>query len=225
MCESVRVCVCDKVGQLEDNVGNIITQGFLMAEELNLHFSSVFTREDTSSLPVPETKFNGSEGERLGQLVITPEEVATKINNMKENKSPGVDGISPKILKETVEQISTPLARVFNMSLQEGIVPLEWKEANIIPLFKKGSRNKSVNYRPVSLTSVICKLLETNIRDHMMDFLIKHKLINPTQHGFLKVRSCLTNLLCFFEETTEWVDDGSPVDVIYVDFQKMTLIN
>ena len=140
--------VRDKVGPLEDNCGNIVTQGFLMAEELNMHFSSVFTREDTSSLPVglPETKFKGSEGERLGQLVVTPEVVASKINNMKENKSPGVDGISPKILKETVEQISTPLAHVFNMSLQEGIVPLEWKEANIIPLLKKCSRNKSVNY-------------------------------------------------------------------------------
>ena len=156
----------------------------------------------------------------LGQLVVTPEVVANKINNMKENKSPGVDGIAPKILKETVEQICTPLAHVFNMSLQEGIVPLEWKEANIIPLFKKGSRNKSVNYRPVSLTSVICKVLETIIRDHMMDFLIKHKLINPSQHGFLKARSCLTNLLCFFEEITKWVDEGSPVDVIYLDFQK-----
>ena len=101
-----------KVGPLEDKVGYIITQGFLMAEELNMHFSSVFTREDTSSLPVPETKFNGSEGERLGQLVVTPEVVASKINNMKENTSPGVDGISPTILKETVEQISTTLARV-----------------------------------------------------------------------------------------------------------------
>ena len=191
--------VRDKVGPLEDNAGNIITQGFLMAEELNMHFSSVFTREDTSSIPVglPETKFKGSEGERLGQLVVTPEVVVSKINYMNENKSPGVDGISPKILKETVEQISPPLAHVFNMSLQEGIVPFEWKEANIIPLFKKGSRNKSINYRPVSLTSVICKLLETIIRDHMMDFLIKHKLINPSQHGFLKAKSCPTNLLFF----------------------------
>ena len=59
--------VRDKVGPLEDNAGNIITQGFLMADELNMHFSSVFTREDTSSIPVPETKFKGSEGERLGQ--------------------------------------------------------------------------------------------------------------------------------------------------------------
>ena len=104
------------------------------------------------------------------------------------------------------------------MSLQEGIVPLEWKEANIIPLFKKGSRNKAVSYRPVSLTSVICKVLETIIMDHMMDFLIKHKFMNPSQHGFLKARSCLTNLLCFFEEITKWVDEGSPVDVIYLAF-------
>ena len=116
-----------------------------MAVELNMHLSSVFMRDDTSSLPVPVTKFNGSEGEGLGQLVVTPEVVASQISNMKENKSPGVDGISPKILKETVEQISTPLVYVFNMTLQEGIVPLDWKEANIIPLFKKGSRNKSVN--------------------------------------------------------------------------------
>ena len=87
-----------------------------------MHFSSVFTREDTSSLPLPETKFNGSERERLGQLVVTPEVVASKINNMKENKSPGVDGISPKILKEIVKKISTPLANVFNMSLHERIV-------------------------------------------------------------------------------------------------------
>ena len=54
----------------------------------------------------------------------------------------------------------------------------------------------------------------------MVEFLVKHKLINTSQHGFLKARSCLTNLLCFFEEITKWVDDGSPVDVVYLDFQK-----
>ena len=77
--------VQDKVGPLEDNAGNIITQVLLMAEELNMPFSSVFTREETSSLPVPETKSNGPEGEMFGQLVVTPEVMATKINNMKEN--------------------------------------------------------------------------------------------------------------------------------------------
>ena len=108
-----------------------------MADELNMHFSSVFTREDTSSIPVPETKLNGSEGESLGQLGVTPEVVVSKINNMKDNKSPGVDGISPKILKEIVEQMSTPLAHVFNMSLQEGIVPLNGKKQTLFLYSKK----------------------------------------------------------------------------------------
>ena len=135
-----------------------------------------------------------------------------KIKKMKDNKSPGVDGTPPKLLKEIVEQISTPLAKLFNLSLEGGIFPSEWKETNITPLCKKRSKNKPENYRPVSLTSVICKLLETLIRDHIVEFLVKHKLINTYQHGFLKARSCLTNLLCFLEEITKWVDDGSPLD-------------
>ena len=212
--------VQDKVGPLEDSAGNIISQGFLMAEDLNGYFSSVFTKEDISSLPVADAKFQGAKSYYLGPLVVTPELVAKKLKAMKDNKSPGVDGIPPKLLMETVEQISIPLARVFNLSLKEGVVPFEWKEANIIPLFKKGSRNKSENYRPVSLTSVICKLLERLIKDHMVDFLIKHKLLNSSQHGFLKARSCLTNMLCFLEEITKWIDVGSPVDIIYLDFQK-----
>ena len=212
--------VQDKVGPLEDSAGNIISQGFLMAEDLNGYFSSVFTKEDISSLPVADAKFQGAKSDYLGPLVVTPELVARKIKAMKDNKSPGVDGIPPKLLMETVDQISIPLARVFNLSLKEGVVPFEWKEANIIPLFKKGSRNKSDNYRPVSLTSVICKLLERLIKDHMVDFLVKHKLLNSSQHGFLKARSCLTNMLCFLEEITKWIDMGSPVDIIYLDFQK-----
>ena len=191
-----------------------------MAEVLNEYFSSVFTIEDISSLPVPFTKFEGNTSQHLGQLFVTPEMIAQKIKKMKDNKSPGVDGIPPKLLKEIVEQISTPLAKWFNLSLEEGIVPSEWKEANITLLFKKGSRKNPENYRPVSLTSVVCKILETLIRDHMVEFLVKHNLINTSQHEFLKARSCLTKLLRFFEEITKWVDDGSPVDVIYLDFQK-----
>ena len=133
--------VRDKVGPLETNNGNIISDGFQMAEVLNEYFSSVFTTEDISSLPIPFTKFEGSKSEHLGQLFVTPEMIAKKIK-MKDNKSPVVDGIPPKLLKEIVEQISTPF---FNLSLEEGIVPLEWKEVNIMPLFKKGSRNKPEN--------------------------------------------------------------------------------
>ena len=206
--------VRDKIGPLENNTGNIISEGFQMAEVLNGYFSSVFTSEDISSLPVPFNTFEGNKSEHLGQLFVTPEIIANKIKKMKNNKSPGVDGIPPKLLEEIVEQISTPLAELFNLSLEEGIFPSGWKEANS----KKGSRNKPENYRPVSFTSVVCKLLETLIRENMMEFLVKHKLINTSQHRFLKARSCLTNILCYFEEITKWVNDGSQVDVVYLDF-------
>ena len=117
--------VQDKVGPLEDSYGNIVSQGFLMAEDLNGYFSSVFTKEDISSLPVADAQFQEAKSDYLGLLVVTPELVAKKIKAMKDNKSPGVDGIPPKLIMETVEQISIPLARVFNLSLKEGVVLFE----------------------------------------------------------------------------------------------------
>ena len=87
-----------------------------MAEFLNEHFSSVFTTEDISSLPVQLNKFEGNKSEHLGHIFVM---IANKIKKMKDNKSPGVDGIPPKLLKEIVEQISTPLAKLFTLSLEE----------------------------------------------------------------------------------------------------------
>ena len=96
-----------------------------MAKDLNGYLSSVFAREDINSLPVPDAKFQDAKSNYLGQLIVIPEMVAKKIKAMKDNKSPAVDGIRPKLLMETVEQINIPLARVFNLSLKEGVVPFE----------------------------------------------------------------------------------------------------
>ena len=146
----------NKVGPLEGSDGSIITAGFLMAETLKEYFSSVFTREVTSALPIPETKFEGRESDYLGQLTVIPKMVAKQIRDMKDNISHGVDGIPPKLLLEIVEQVSIPLATVFN--------------------FEKQVRE----YRLVSLTSVICKLLERLVKNHLVDFLVKNNLINST---------------------------------------------
>ena len=95
---------------------------------------SVYQR-DTRSLPVPDAKFQEAKFYYLGQLFITTKMLAKTIKAMKYSKSPGVDGTHPNLLMETVEQISIPLARVFNLSLKQGVVPIEWKETNSIPLF------------------------------------------------------------------------------------------
>ena len=79
----------------------------------------MFTREDINSLPVPDTNFLQAKLNYLGQLIVSPEMVAKKIKAMKDNKSQGVDGIPPKLPMETVEHISIPLARVFNLSKRE----------------------------------------------------------------------------------------------------------
>ena len=92
---------------------------------------------------------------------------------MKDSQLPGVDGIPPRLLMETVEQISIPFARVFNLSLKEGVVRVEWKEVNIMPIYKKGSINKQENYRPLNLTLVSSRLLERLIKEYMVVFLVR----------------------------------------------------
>ena len=160
-----------------------------MAENLNEYFSSVLTREYINALPVPETMFEGRESDYLRQLTVTPKMVVKKIWDVKDNKSPLVDGILPKLLLDIVEQISIPLAAMFNLSLEEGVVSLEWKEANIIPLFKTKRFKKQDRELGISgLTSVICKLLDRLTKDHLVNFWVKNNLINPSHQGFLKAR-------------------------------------
>ena len=137
---------------------------------------------------------------------------------LKEGKAPGDDGLVPMFLKNVVSEICYPLAEIliFNSSLNEGVVPLDWRIANVTPIYKKGSRQESGNYRPISLTSQIGKLLESIIRDEIVIHLKSRKLTGDTQHGFTQKCSCLTNLLEFMEIITQHVDDGHPVDVIFI---------
>ena len=139
-----------KVGPLKDSAGNIIAQCFFNFRPKWLLQFSVY-QGGYYLLPVPNVKFQEAKSDCLGQLIVTPEMVAKKIKATKDSKSPGVDGIPAKLLMETVEQISISLARVYILSLKEGVVPSEWKTANVIPLFKKGSRNKLDHCIPVSL--------------------------------------------------------------------------
>jgi len=108
----------------------------------------------------------------------------------------------------------------FYKSLDESVVPNDWKLANVCPVYKKGSRVQSSNYWPVSLTSQLCKLLESIICTAVVAHLEKHNLIKDSQHGFRRGRSCLTNLLEFLDKVTCSADAGHNIDIIYLDFAK-----
>ncbi|CAM5159894.1 unnamed protein product [Natator depressus] len=109
---------------------------------------------------------------------------------------------------------------VCNLYFKLATVSNDWKIANVTPIFKKGSRGDPGNYRLVSLTSVPDKLVETIVKNKIVSHIAEHKLLCKSQHGFCKGRSCLTNLLEFFEEINKHVDKGDPVDIVYLDFQK-----
>ena len=187
-----------------------------MCNILNNYFCSVFTRG------ADETIFRAENSSRgfIDSITIDEDSVRTKIDNLKEGKAPGPDGISTTLLINTKDVLAKPLTMIFNKSIDEGKIPKDWRSANVAPIFKKGKRDDPANYRPVSLTSVVCKVLESIVRDKIIEHLDKNKPLRVSQHGFMRHRSCLTNLLKFFEEVLKKLYKWVPVDVIYFDFAK-----
>ena len=213
----------DRVGPLKDSSGQIIIDDEGMCNVLNDQFRSVFTQEvncDITQLPRVRNDFIGDRSEVLSDIDITEVLVSNYLKKLKLNKAPGPDDLVPKVLVETAGSICKPLCKIFCKSLCDCVVPDDWKKANVCAIFKKGSKSEAGNYRPVSLTSHVCKVFETIIRDCLTVHLDRFKLINSTQHGFMRKKSCLTNLLVFLEYVCKAVDKGEPVDAIYLDFQK-----
>ena len=141
-----------------------------------------------------------------------------KLKGLNEHKAFGIDRVSPYVLKKAAEAFSVPLTLIFQKSLETGEVPNEWREANVSPIFKKGSKLEPANYRPVSLTSVVCKTIESIIKDRIMAYLLDNDLKAHEQHGFVPKKACNTNLLETMDLVTEAINLGFIVDLILLDF-------
>ena len=132
----------------------------------------------------------------------------------------GPDNIHPRLLKECHSELAVPVQMIIQESLRTGMVPTLWKLAKVCPIFKKGDRLDPLNYRPVSLTCIICKICETIIRNKIVEHLESNDLLSSKQHGFRQRRSTLTNLLQYMEVLTEAFDQQIPVDINYMDCRK-----
>ena len=206
------------VGPLKDNNGNLVNDDFQMAEMLNEFFCSVFTREDCTSIPDAEQLFQL--GDPLEIIQFSEDKVKKKLEQLRPNSAPGPDKLWPRVLCSLSSVISFPLTIIFTKCLEEESVPPDWKVANVTPIFKKGSKGMPGNYRPVSLTCVLCKVMESLIRDAIVSHLERYNLLRHSQHGFMAGKSTLSNLLEYLEELTSLVDEGYSVDVVYLDFAK-----
>ena len=212
-----RKTVKSSVGPLISEQGTKVADSKDMADILNKYFASVFTDEDIVNIP----EITDADVEPLNTIVINERNIIEKIDKLKNGSAPGPDGMAVIFLKKTRLISSKILKIIFEKSLNTGIVPSQWKTANITPIFKNsGSKSDPSKYRPVSLTCVGGKIMESLIKDMIVEHLQTNNLINPSQHGFMPHKSCTTNLLEFLETVTKLYDEGKSVDLMYLDFSK-----
>ena len=184
---------------------------------LNEFLSSVFTKEDLKSTPTFDC---GKNVNVLTTISTTRDKMFKVLHSLNPSKSPGPDQIHPKILKELANELSYPLTLLFNKSMSEGKILTHWKEAEVRPIYKKGDKKNPGNYRPVSLTSILCKVFETLVRDELYDHLINNSLLSDDQFGFCKGRSCVSQLLVTIHDWMKDLDNNTPTDAIYLDLSK-----
>ena len=197
---------------------NMTTSDSQKADELGKYFSSVFVIEPDWNWDLHRNEESKKE---LKVINIKKEIIIKKLKNLDSNKSPGLDNLHPMIFKELAEVLAEPLFIIFTTSLVTGKLPQEWKMAKITAIYKnKGDKHSAENYRPISLTSIACKIMESIIRDDIMKYLSENNILTNRQFGFMGGRSTTTQLLQIMDKWTEVLENDGTLDVIFCDFKK-----
>lgn len=197
------------------NSGTLKSDPRSKAEILLQQFKSVFTPPDSLPIPtLPQTT------PPIPTIQISEAGVTKLLRDLKPNKAPGPDGIPNTVLKTCAENIAPSLSLIYQRSVDTGKLPNDWLTANVSAAYKKGDRHLAENYRPISLTSVPCKLLEHIICKHILHHLESNKILTSLNHGFRSGFSCETQLLTTTHDLLTSYDNGKQVDIAILDFSK-----
>jgi len=188
------------------------------AEVLHVFFASVFNSQTGYSQGSQPPVLEDRKGEWNKPPIMQEEAVNNLLCHLDTHKTMGLDGIHPRVLRELAEELAKPFSIIYQQSWLTGEVPDDWRIAIVTPIYKKGWKEDPGNYTPVSLTSVIGKITEQFILSALTGHVQDNQGIRPSQHGFMKGRSCLTSLISFYDQVTQLVDKGKAVDVVYLDF-------
>ena len=199
---------------LKTSAGTTVDSDYEKAEALNAQFQNNWSHEDLNSVPFLRKTTPG-----IGNSVVTTSGITKLLTDLKPSKSAGPDEIHPHVLMESSAQVAPFLKYIFQKSLDTCKLPEDWRVA-ICPIYKKGDRSCPNNYRPVSLTSVVCKVLEHMVCSSIMNHLDAHGLITNRQHAFHKGRSCTTQLCTVIHDLSKTIDQGLQSDVFILDFAK-----
>jgi len=134
--------------------------------------------------------------------LVKENRVRDHLNKLDTRKSMGVNGMHPRVLRELADVVAQSLSIIFHRSWTTGEVPEDWRKAIVTLVFKKGKKEDPGNYRLLSLTSIPEKVMEQLILDAISKQMEENKVIRSSQHGFIKRKSCLTNLIDFYDGKT-----------------------
>ena len=188
------------------------------ANLLNETFSKVFLKNDTHSFTSSLSTNSHIEPQQMN--CISKQDILQAIQQMKKSVSQTPDSIPSYYIHKTSSQLLNPLYIIFNLSMTTGKIPELWKKAIVVPIYKKGKRNLATNYRPISLTSVICRILERIIHSQISSHFLFNNIISTSQHGFIRKRSTQTQQINFLEKLTQFYENKTQADIIYLDFSK-----
>ena len=211
-----KLTVRPEITEIQNENGTLVDNVEEITNIMGKYFNSVHTPISSDALPNMDEAYE----REINNMVILRQEVQTRLEKLKVNKACGPDDIHPYVLQKAASAVSVPLTQIFKLSLSTGECPSDWRTANVTPIHKKGDRTDPSNYRPVSLTSQVCKVFESMVKEHITKHLTSNNILSDKQHGFREGRSCLTNLLEIIESWTDILDDDDGVDVAYLDFRK-----
>ena len=156
----------------------------------------------------------------MPDIDISASGIAKLLSNLNVSKAAGPDSLRPIVLKELGQVIAPAISIIFQISLDSGTVPLDWKKAQVCPLFKKGDKTDPANYRPISLTCILCKTMEHIIASNLCKHFNRNNILYYLQHGFHEKRSCETQLIQLVEDLARGMTQGKQSDLILLDFSK-----
>ena len=199
---------------MKDNTNSLILTDIEKANLFNSSFQNFFTHDNGAVFDYNLPKFH------MEHFTILPGDILKACSKMKKKLSRTPEGIPSYFISKVIHSILYPLTIIFNLSLTLGAIPTQWKKAIVIPVYKKGNRHEVGNYRPVSLTSSFSRLFESVLLDKLMPFVLQHKLISPSQFGFLPGRSSCGQLLTCLHKWLSSFCKSNCTKVVYTDISK-----
>ena len=190
--------------------------GTSKAEALSQQFLSAFTQEDTDNMPATSHQQYNS----IKDIIFTPNGITKLLQQIRPGKAAGPDELPARVLKEMACEISGMLTFLFQQSYECGSVPEDWSKATVAAIYKKGNKMEPSNHRPVSLTCILCKIMEHVVFSHMASHMEDNKILTFRQHGFRPGYSCETQLVSAFHEWASCLEDCGQTDIKLLDFSK-----